>query len=81
MSRFARVVERDGWVLETVWDGRSVSFRDRQEALDQAVRLAPDWIEVGDVAPATNVTPRRHRWRTLRRQPDGRYLESGLRWA
>jgi hypothetical protein len=78
--RFARVVERQGWILETVWDGGSETFPDCEAALTAAKQLSPDWIEIGEITPATAASPQHHRWRTLRKQPDGTYAESGLRW-
>lgn len=77
---FVRVVERQGWILETMRDGVTRTFPDLDTALIAAKQLSPEWIEVGEILPATSTSPQHHRWRTLRRQPDGSYLESGLRW-
>jgi len=81
---FVRVVHRQGWDVERVAPGRDVEKRTlatREAALEFARGLSPDWIEVGEVVPATGAVEQHHEWTTLRRQPDGSYAPSGLRWG
>jgi hypothetical protein len=81
---FVRVAHRRGWDVEIVRDGGEVetaNFPDRAQALEHARALNPDWIEVGEVVLASAETAQHHRWTTLRRQPDGSYQSSGLRWG
>ncbi len=64
---------RDGGTVEK-------AVRDsRQEALDYAMSLRPDWIEVGDIV-GLDTPEQHHSWTTLRRQPDGSYAASPLKW-
>lgn len=57
------------------------NFRDRESALEFARSLRPEWIEVGVVVPESADGPQHHAWRTLRRDEDGNYAESGLSWG
>ena len=79
---FVRVAHRTGWQIET-FEGTAVvesqTRRSREEALDYARSLKPDWIEVGDII-AAGTPGQHHRWTTLRRQRDGSYATSALRW-
>jgi hypothetical protein len=85
--RFGRVVQRQGWDVELVRDAaagaelETRNFPDRDQALEFARGLAPEWIEVGEVVPAAGQVPQHHRWTTLRRGPDGSYTDSALGWA
>ena len=82
---FARVVQRQGWVVELIEAGRpepkTSNFPGRDEALQFAVQHRPEWIEVGVVVLATEAAPQHHRWQTLRRGIDGHYAESLLSWG
>jgi hypothetical protein len=80
---FVRVAHRQGWDVEQVRDGGEVAretLGSREEALERARSLEPDWIEVGDIA-ALGTPEQHHTWTTLRRRPDGGYAPSGLRWG
>lgn len=82
MAVFVRVAHRHGWEIEQVRDGGVVEkvLRDsRQQALDYAISLRPDWIEVGDIV-GLDTPDQRHSWTTLRRQADGSYAASPLKW-
>jgi hypothetical protein len=82
MPTFVRVVHRQGWQIDTI-TGTSVvesSIREtRAEALEYAKSLAPDWIEVGDIR-GLDTPDQQHVWTTLRRQSDGTYVPSPLKW-
>ena len=81
---FVRVVHRQGWDVEKVGEKGDVetgNFASKEQALEHARSLGPDWIEVGEVVFATPRLPQHHRWTTLRRRPDGTYAESGLAWG
>jgi hypothetical protein len=81
---FVRVVHRRGWDVEEVGEGGAVETRNfgaREQALEFAQSLAPDWIEVGEVVYATSEAPQHHRWTTLRRRADGTYAASPLAWG
>lgn len=80
---FVRVAHRQGWEVEEVGaagEVRKETLPSREEALAYAESLAPDWIEVGDIT-GLGTEAQRHSWSTLRRQPDGSYAPSGLRWG
>lgn len=80
---FVRVAHRQGWDVEQVGEGGVVTtetLRSREEAVAYAESLSPDWIEIGDIA-GLGTPEQRHSWTTLRRQPDGTYAPSGLRWG
>lgn len=87
---FVRVVERpepepEGasvWWLETP-DAAAppLPFRNRAEAMAVARARAPEWLEVGEVVPASGSAPRHHRWTTFRRDAGGEYRPSALGWA
>ncbi len=80
---FVRVAHRQGWDVERVGEGGEVSTQtlaSREDALDYARSLEPEWIEVGDIA-GLGTPGQQHRWTTLRRHPDGSYGPSGLRWG
>lgn len=80
--KFVRVVHRQGWEVEVVGDGGAVvaaTRGTRREALDDAMALAPDWIEVGDIA-GLDTPGQHHEWTTLRRMRDGSYAASPLHW-
>lgn len=82
MATFVRVAHRQGWEVETVRDGgvvETVVRGSRQEALDHAMTLSPDWIEVGDIV-GLDTPAQHHVWTTLRRRPDGSYAPSPLHW-
>lgn len=79
---FVRVVHRHGWQVELVRDvgeTDSVTFPSREEALEHAESLAPDWIEVGDII-GLDTPDQHHAWTTLRRGADGAYRPSPLKW-
>lgn len=86
---FVRVVERPEpepggsmWWLETPDSAApSLRFPNRAEAMAAARSRAPEWLEVGEVVPATGTAPRHHRWTTLRRDAGGQYRPSALGWA
>ena len=81
---FVRVVHRRGWDVEEVGEKGEVAssnFASKEQALEHACSLGPDWIEVGEVVYATSEAPQHHRWTTLRRRPDGGYAASGLVWG
>ena len=80
--RFVRVVHRSGWEVEVIGESgavEKVSRGSREEALDYAVVLSPDWIEVGDIV-GLDTPGQHHEWTTLRRRPDGSYAASALAW-
>lgn len=82
MPTFVRVAHRRGWEVEVLEDGAVVesSVRgSREEALAYAVSLQPGWIEVGDIV-GLDTPQQHHAWTTLRRQGDGSYAPSPLRW-
>jgi type IV secretory pathway ATPase VirB11/archaellum biosynthesis ATPase len=82
MPTFVRVAHRHGWQVDTI-EGTNVvesSIRNtRAEALEYAKSLAPDWIEVGDIR-GLDTPDQEHVWTTLRRQSDGTYVSSPLKW-
>ena len=82
MPHFIRVAHRKGWQIEIFERERmveSTTVASRDEALGYAKSLNPDWIEVGDIANLD--TPDQHHvWTTLRRQADGSYTASPLKW-
>ena len=81
---FIRVVHRKGWDVEQVGQEGEVqthNFAGRDDALDFARTFEPEWIELGEVVPATAEAPQHHRWTTLRRANDGSYVASGLAWG
>ena len=57
------------------------NFPSREAALAHARSLEPEWIEVGEVVPASAHLPQHHRWTTLRRRADGAYAPAGLSWG
>jgi hypothetical protein len=68
--------------VEVVRDGGAVEAEirgSRQEALDYAMALSPDWIEVGDIV-GLDTPGQRHEWITLSRRRDGSYAPSPLKW-
>lgn len=77
-----RVAHRKGWQIE-LFRGHGMvesSVRNtREEALDRAMSLEPDWIEIGDIV-GLDQPEQQHVWTSLRRQPDGSYAPSPLRW-
>jgi hypothetical protein len=80
--KFVRVVHRKEWEVEVVSEGGAVEAvvrGSRGEALDHAMTLRPDWIEVGDIV-GLDTPEQHHEWTTLSRQPDGSYAPSRLRW-
>lgn len=82
MAMFVRVVHRRGWQVEVVGDVGStepVTCSTREEALEHAESLGPEWIEVGDII-GLDTPGQRHTWTTLRRRPDGSYAPSPLKW-
>jgi hypothetical protein len=82
MPHFIRVAHRKGWQIE-IFKGHglveSSTVGSRDEALVYAKSLKPDWIEVGDIADL-GTPAQRHVWTTLRRQADGSYAPSALKW-
>jgi hypothetical protein len=80
---FVRVVHRQGWDVELVEGAgvRKENFPDREAALEYARSLSPDWIELGEVEFAHDDVPQHHRWTTLRRNLDGSYAPSNLKWG
>jgi hypothetical protein len=79
---FVRVVHRHGWQVETVRDAgvvESVTRTSRQDAIEYAESLAPEWIEVGDII-GLDTPAQQHAWTTLRRRTDGSYATSALKW-
>lgn len=79
---FVRVVHRQGWQVEVVRDmgaTESVTFATREDALEHAESLAPEWIEVGDII-GLDKPDQHHAWTTLRRRADGSYAPSPLKW-
>ena len=82
MPIFVRVAHRKGWEIET-FKGAGVveasTRRSREEALRLAMSLNPDWIEVGDIV-GLDTPDQHHAWSTLRRQADGSYAPSPLKW-
>ncbi|HET7339060.1 MAG TPA: hypothetical protein VFK22_05890 [Candidatus Dormibacteraeota bacterium] len=82
MSTFVRVAHRRGWEVEVISGTKLVEssiHSTRKEALDRAMSLAPDWIEVGDIV-ALDTEDQHHEWTTLRREADGSYSPSALKW-
>ena len=80
---FVRVAHRQGWDVERVGEGGAVSkqtLATREEALELARSLDPQWIEVGEIT-GLGTPEQQHRWTTLRRRADGSYAPSGLRWG
>lgn len=82
MPTFIRVAHRQGWQVDTL-EGTNVVessvLSTREDALEYAKSLAPDWIEVGDIR-ALDTPDQQHVWTTLRRQADGTYAPSPLKW-
>ena len=87
---FVRVVERpeSGPDAATMWwvetpesPAPSLPFPSREEAMEAARARSPEWLELGEVVPASGSTPRHHRWTTLRRDAGGAYRPSPLGWA
>jgi hypothetical protein len=80
---FIRVVHRRGWDVEVVEADRidKRNFPEREQALEFARSLGPEWIELGEVVAAGQDLPQHHRWTTLRRSAGGDYLRSGLNWG
>lgn len=82
MRHFIRVAHRKGWQIE-IFKGEgmveSSTVASRDEALGYAKSLNPDWIEVGDIADL-DTPDQQHVWTTLRRQADGSYAASPLKW-
>jgi hypothetical protein len=79
---FVRVVHRHGWQVETVRDAgvvESVTHTSRQDAIEYAESLEPQWIEVGDIT-GLDTPAQQHAWTTLRRRADGSYATSALKW-
>ena len=82
MPTFIRVAHRQGWQVETIRGTdvvESSNLKTRAQALEYAKSLAPDWIEVGDIG-GLDTPDQHHVWTTLRRQPDGTYMPSPLKW-
>jgi hypothetical protein len=82
MPTFVRVAHRQSWQVDTIrgTDVVESSIRKtREEALEYAKSLTPDWIEVGDIR-GLDTPDQQHVWTTLRRLPDGTYLPSPLKW-
>lgn len=82
MAFFVRVVHRQGWDVEVLQRGEIVEVKaakSREEGLDQARSLSPDWIEVGDIV-GLDTPDQHHVWTTLRRKADGSYEPSPLKW-
>lgn len=82
MPTFVRVAHRQGWEVEVISGTQlldSSICNTREEALDRAMSLAPDWIEVGDIV-ALDTEDQHHEWTTLRREADGSYAPSPLKW-
>ena len=79
---FVRVAHRQGWQVDKI-EGTNIvesSIRKtRAEALEYAQSMSPEWIEVGDIQ-GLDTPDQQHVWTTLRRQPDGTYLPSPLKW-
>ncbi|MGH7903334.1 MAG: hypothetical protein ACREPA_04300 [Candidatus Dormibacteraceae bacterium] len=83
MPTFVRVAHRQGWQVELVRAGAPVeteTLPTREEAMARAEAMAPEWIEVGDIV-GLDTPGQRHSWSTLRRQPDGSYAPTKLRWG
>lgn len=82
MPTFVRVTHRHGWQVDTI-EGTNViesSIRNtKAEALEYAQSLGPEWIELGDIR-GLDTPDQQHVWTTLRRQSDGTYMPSPLRW-
>jgi hypothetical protein len=79
---FVRVVHRHGWQVETVRDAgvvESVTLASREDAIEYAESLAPEWIEVGDIT-GLDTPAQQHAWTTRRRRRDGSYATSALKW-
>jgi hypothetical protein len=79
---FVRVVHRQGWQVEPVLDAgvvESVTLASREDAIEYAESLAPEWIEVGDII-GLDTPAQQHAWTTLRRRADGSYATSALKW-
>lgn len=82
MPTFVRVAHRQGWEVEVISGTKLIEssiHESRQEALVHAMSLVPDWIEVGDIV-GLDTQDQHHDWTTLRRQPDGSYAPSALKW-
>ena len=82
MPTFVRVAHRQGWQVEVISGTKLVEssiHNTRDQALQHAMSLAPDWIEVGDIV-ALDTADQHHEWTTLRRQADGSYAPSALKW-
>lgn len=82
MPIFVRVAHRKGWQIETFKGAgvvESETRESREEALQYAMSLDPDWIEIGDIV-GLDTPDQHHVWSTLRRQADGSYVPSPLKW-
>lgn len=82
MPIFVRVAHRHDWEIELVRNAGVVETAtrgSREDALEYAMSLEPDWIEVGDIV-ALDTPQQHHAWTTLRRRPDGTYAPSALKW-
>lgn len=82
MAYFVRVAQRKGWEVEIFKGAGTVegsTLGSREEALRYAKSLNPDWIEVGEIANL-DTPDQQHVWTTLRRQADGSYAPSQLKW-
>jgi hypothetical protein len=82
MPTFVRVAHRQGWEVEVISGAKLVEssiHKTRHEALEHAMSLVPDWIEVGDIV-GLDTEDQHHDWTTLRRQSDGSYAPSALKW-
>lgn len=82
MPIFVRVAHRQGWQVEVISGTKLVGSSihgTKDEALNHAMSLGPDWIEVGDIV-GLDTEDQHHEWTTLRREPDGSYAPSPLKW-
>jgi hypothetical protein len=82
MPTFIRVAHRKGWQVDTI-EGTNVVessiWKTKAEALEHAKSLAPDWLEVGDIR-GLDTPDQQHVWTMLRRQTDGTFVPSPLKW-
>ena len=79
---FVRVAHRTGWQVEQFKGAgmvESFTLSTREQALEYAMSLDPDWIEVGDIV-GLDTPDQHHAWSTLQRQADGSYAPSPLKW-
>lgn len=82
MPTFVRIAHRKGWQIETFTGAgvvESTTRGSREEALEYARSLDPDWIEIGDIV-GLDTPEQHHAWSTLRRQAGGSYAPSPLKW-